>query len=828
MQGQLRGRARTLSQKAKQAGFLSQRELALASDNKPDPTPKDELAKVAEEIEVAALEASTKRRYEAALRKLERSNPFLLPMRCALDMKMGFAHLKGLKGNEIGTLRGAVRWWHHMHRHEQPPFESDSLRYFFTGLCKLADNSVKTKERLSKEEVLKLIEYWEGQGSVTLDTLRNIAITVLAFFLAKRIGEILARGREDFILRDKAKPPFVGCYIHRSKGDRWGRGTMCPIPLVGTDGTALGQRILEFLEKALKSGTLFRATDAYGHRWAERPLTREAWQKALRKAITKCLPERECTDFTTHSLRRIREREAPSSEEKETRRCAVRMFEREVKIDMGGGKTRSEKAVSFLISPFDGGREEETASLSSEGRLLTFCVAGVGVPIMESSACELSSFYKTGKIQKKKGSGSGMLEVDETEVREEEEEVGRFRLDDGLIAWESVVLLSASETLTSSVEFAEFCLAKPQTGPRYTADGRISVAALKKRQSSGTPLTFSDKIRDLERRIAAVKKQSGAKGKEPVEVKRLKKMKRTFEDWRERILESGLSQITFMGVGVKEEEEDPEPSVQVPPLLREPLRLSCTDEELVRYLGRVGNLWSKTVCKFEETVGGSGKRRGKDDGNVFVGLFKGFGGFLSNKNKESEPGEGSGESQLSAFLLCALASLYSLEEMKGRDGSLLETPRFVQKSNSVGDLVFRGGRVEKEKGGVTPIDWRLRLPLPVSTKGRETDLRCPGRAESAGLWFQSVLSSCFEEREGIAIAEQLLGCKGIPSLRPDLYQDLPIELPRDELPRDPDEPIFWQTSFPDSPEMRRFLSSFLEVLAKRKVKFVDPFLPQHR
>uniref|UniRef100_A0A0G4HXT1 Uncharacterized protein n=1 Tax=Chromera velia CCMP2878 TaxID=1169474 RepID=A0A0G4HXT1_9ALVE len=227
-----------LSQKAKQAGFLSQRELVLASDNKPDPTPKDELAKVVEEIEAAALEASLKRRYEAALRKLERSNPFLLPMRCALDMKMGFTHLKGLKGNEIGTLRGAVRWWHHMHRHEQPLFESDSLRYFFTGLHKLADNSVKTKERLSKEEVLKLIEYWEGQGS--LDALRNIAIMVLAFFPVKRIGEILARGREDFILRDKAKPPFVACYIHRSKGDRWGRGMMCPILPVGADGTALG------------------------------------------------------------------------------------------------------------------------------------------------------------------------------------------------------------------------------------------------------------------------------------------------------------------------------------------------------------------------------------------------------------------------------------------------------------------------------------------------------------------------------------------------------------------------------------------------------------
>uniref|UniRef100_A0A0G4I5M6 Uncharacterized protein n=1 Tax=Chromera velia CCMP2878 TaxID=1169474 RepID=A0A0G4I5M6_9ALVE len=152
-------KARTLSQKAKHVGFLSQRELVLASNNKPDPTPKDELAKVAEEIEAAALEASTKRRYEAALRKLERSNPFLLPMRCALDVKMGFAHLKGLKGNEIGTLRGAVRSWHHMHRHKQPPFESDSLQYFFTGLHKLADNSVKTKERLSKEEVLKLIEY---------------------------------------------------------------------------------------------------------------------------------------------------------------------------------------------------------------------------------------------------------------------------------------------------------------------------------------------------------------------------------------------------------------------------------------------------------------------------------------------------------------------------------------------------------------------------------------------------------------------------------------------------------------------------------------------
>uniref|UniRef100_A0A0G4FN82 Uncharacterized protein n=1 Tax=Chromera velia CCMP2878 TaxID=1169474 RepID=A0A0G4FN82_9ALVE len=110
------GRVQTLSKKAKEAGFVSHSQLATAigavskEEKERKVTSKRQLMEEAISIEAAALEPSTKKRYEAALRKMERSNPHLLSMASPLDVKMGFAHLKGLRGEEIETLRGAVRW----------------------------------------------------------------------------------------------------------------------------------------------------------------------------------------------------------------------------------------------------------------------------------------------------------------------------------------------------------------------------------------------------------------------------------------------------------------------------------------------------------------------------------------------------------------------------------------------------------------------------------------------------------------------------------------------------------------------------------------------
>uniref|UniRef100_A0A0G4GM26 Ty3 transposon capsid-like protein domain-containing protein n=1 Tax=Chromera velia CCMP2878 TaxID=1169474 RepID=A0A0G4GM26_9ALVE len=127
------GRVQTLSRKAREAGFVSHAHLAAAAGAKSGEggegggTSKKQLAEEAIAIEAAALEPATKKRYDAALRKMEKSNPHLLPMTSPLDVKMGFAYLKGLKEGEIGMLRGAVRWWHHEQGHGAPPLEHESL-----------------------------------------------------------------------------------------------------------------------------------------------------------------------------------------------------------------------------------------------------------------------------------------------------------------------------------------------------------------------------------------------------------------------------------------------------------------------------------------------------------------------------------------------------------------------------------------------------------------------------------------------------------------------------------------------------------------------------
>uniref|UniRef100_A0A0G4HS70 Uncharacterized protein n=1 Tax=Chromera velia CCMP2878 TaxID=1169474 RepID=A0A0G4HS70_9ALVE len=148
-----------LSGKAKETGFESMSHLVKEAGRVDDPTLKDVLAQWAMEIESATLETSTKSQYEVALRLIEKSNPWLLLMRGVLDVKMGFAHQRGKKANEIGLLRGAVKWWHHREGHPPPLFEDPSLAYFFTGLKKLADNTVKEKKRLSREEIGKIIDW---------------------------------------------------------------------------------------------------------------------------------------------------------------------------------------------------------------------------------------------------------------------------------------------------------------------------------------------------------------------------------------------------------------------------------------------------------------------------------------------------------------------------------------------------------------------------------------------------------------------------------------------------------------------------------------------
>uniref|UniRef100_A0A0G4HZ06 Tyr recombinase domain-containing protein n=1 Tax=Chromera velia CCMP2878 TaxID=1169474 RepID=A0A0G4HZ06_9ALVE len=92
--------------------------------------------------------------------------------------------------------------------------------------------------------------------------------------------------------------------IHRQKNDQRGRGKMCPLPMVTKAGEPVGQVVAKFLRSAPTEGPLFQTTKAYGNQWTGAAITRDAFQKALQKAVAAALPDISSKAYTIHSLRR--------------------------------------------------------------------------------------------------------------------------------------------------------------------------------------------------------------------------------------------------------------------------------------------------------------------------------------------------------------------------------------------------------------------------------------------------------------------------------------------------------------------------------------------
>uniref|UniRef100_A0A0G4H3I4 Calpain catalytic domain-containing protein n=1 Tax=Chromera velia CCMP2878 TaxID=1169474 RepID=A0A0G4H3I4_9ALVE len=268
----------------------------------------------------------------------------------------------------------------------------------------------------------------------------------------------------------------------------------------------------------------------------------------------------------------------------------------------------------------------------------------------------------------------------------------------------------------------------------------------------------------------------------------------------------------------------------------EPVKVPCSKSDLTAFLRRAAGLYSNVHVK---------KARLESQKATTAAAA----------SSDSDP------DQLVGFLLLALRSCIEgkrddsiVSEHGGFSGSSFfdfEAARFLQTSDFGGDVVLKGGsrRLDPREGGrrsILPEEWAVSFPLPVPSEGREEGLSAPGRDLSAALWVQILLFFCVfgGEREMRETVDQLLAYRGIPGSLPQTNRevsppgkggpgffhnnfDRSLQSSRGQEIRELG-PTLWQASFPDTPGIRRFLSTYLTSLQLRGLKFVDPFFPLHK
>jgi integrase len=175
------------------------------------------------------------------------------------------------------------------------------MRDFWRGLQKSCDNTQIGKNALQPATVRRIISRWLGTGTRT--GIKNAFIAAAQFWGVKRASEILSLRRSQ-IRRDGSGG--YSLYFHTQKNDPFGRGQRVPLPAKAHDGFDVAEivrRFLDFTQPLGESAPLARST--VRDQWTPRPLTRDAWNRALRLALHEDgFSGHELHMLSSHSLRK--------------------------------------------------------------------------------------------------------------------------------------------------------------------------------------------------------------------------------------------------------------------------------------------------------------------------------------------------------------------------------------------------------------------------------------------------------------------------------------------------------------------------------------------
>lgn len=260
------------------------------------------LARRARELERQAIEPSTRRRYAAVLKDINRWGP-LFPLDTRQKVRLYFATFaeQRRKWTAVTNARVALRRLHKERGLRPPPFDHDRLADFWRGLRKACDNTQGGQDAIDPERLRKVLTGWLTRG--TNSALRNAFVAAVQFWGLRRISEVTALTRRDITAMQDGSYTLL---VRKQKNDPFGYGQRVPIPAVAHDNFQVGTILRRFLEATRglpDDSPLVRTT--VREKWDTKVLANDAFNRALRQALLKAGEDPlRITQLSSHSLRK--------------------------------------------------------------------------------------------------------------------------------------------------------------------------------------------------------------------------------------------------------------------------------------------------------------------------------------------------------------------------------------------------------------------------------------------------------------------------------------------------------------------------------------------
>lgn len=213
-----------------------------------------------------------------------------------------FASFAGKKWSAVQNAKAAITRAHKEEKWGSTPFDHPDMADFWLGLRKCCDNTQQGQKALPPSLVRVIIQQWMGQQ--THDAARNAFIAAVQTWGVKRISEVLNLCRKHIKVR---RDGGFTLYIVKAKNDSIAAGQRVALPAKAGDGFDISRVVARFLSltRELPSDEpLLQSTDCHG-RWSGTPFSGDAWNKALRKALTAAgVHPSKLSKLSSHSLRK--------------------------------------------------------------------------------------------------------------------------------------------------------------------------------------------------------------------------------------------------------------------------------------------------------------------------------------------------------------------------------------------------------------------------------------------------------------------------------------------------------------------------------------------